>query len=366
MSDEHRVEPGDRRIRDEDGQAAVADAGRDPDPERRVLAAMRVLVTGGAGYVGSVSVRLLADAGHDVVVLDTLERGWRESVDERARLVVGDVGDAAAVHDAAGGCDAVLHLAGYIEVAEGERYPDRFEDANVTRPSRMLETLAKVGVTNIVFSSSAAVYGEPRVLPLTEDALEAPVNVYGRTKLEFERRLIAFGRETGGRCVRLRYFNVAGAWPDGGIGEAHAPETHIIPRILHAIAHGAPRFEIFGGDYPTPDGTCVRDYIHVADLAAAHALALERVHAGAPGGVFNLGNGRGHSNLAVVRVCSQVADARIEVAIGPRRSGDPAVLIASHELAGRVLGWRGERGELRQMVADALRWHSAHPDGYRV
>jgi UDP-glucose 4-epimerase len=318
---------------------------------------MRVLVTGGAGYVGSVTVRLLLDAGHEVVVLDTLERGHAAAVDPRATLLVGDIGDPAAVTEALPGCDTVLHAAGYIEVGEGELDPEGFIDANVTRPLRMLHTMSGAGVTRIVFSSSAAVYGEPASVPITEDAPTVPVNVYGRTKLSFEQAL-------GGRAISLRYFNVAGAWPDGTLGEAHDPESHIIPRVLRAMAAGERRFEVYGGDYPTPDGTCVRDYIHVADLARAHLLALERLHAGGDGGVFNLGNSRGYSNLEVVRTCADVTGIELEAVIGSRRAGDPAVLVASHERAERVLGWRPERGDLRTMVEDAWRWHRARPRGY--
>jgi UDP-glucose 4-epimerase len=326
---------------------------------------MRVLVTGGAGYVGSASVRLLLDAGHEVVVIDTLERGWREAVDARARLVVGDVGDTAAVTEAGAGCDAVLHLAGYIAVGEGEREPARFEDGNVTRPSRMLEVLERSGVRDVVFFSSAAVYGEPTEVPITEDAPTKPVSVYGRTKLEFEQRLESWARVGAGRCVSLRYFNVAGAWPNGSLGEAHEPETHIIPRVLRSIAAGELSFEVFGDDYPTPDGTCIRDYVHVLDLARAHLLALEMLQRGGSGGAFNLGNGRGYSNLEVMRTCAAVTGVDVGAVIGPRRPGDSAVLVASHDLAERALGWRAERGDLATMVSDAWTWHRSHPAGYR-
>ncbi len=242
---------------------------------------MRILVTGGAGYIGSVTTRLLLDRGHECVVLDTLEKGHAEAVDQRATLVVGDVGDRTVLTDVLPGCDAVMHLAGYIEVAESEAQPERYLDNNVTRPTRMLDWMVRTGVRAIVFSSTAAVYGEPRVLPIPEDAVMLPVNKYGASKLAFEQELRA--REAAGelRAVRLRYFNVAGAWPDGSLGEAHEPESHIIPRILTATAEGEREFEVFGGDYPTADGTCVRDYIHVLDLARAHALALERLASGA-------------------------------------------------------------------------------------
>ncbi len=324
---------------------------------------MRFLVTGGAGYIGSVSVRHLLDAGHDTTILDTLERGHREAVDERARLVVGDVGDVAAVTDALEGCDAVLHCAGLIEVAESMREPGRYFDVNACRPLRMLETMRGREVGVIVFSSTAAVYGEPESVPIDEDHPRAPVNAYGASKLHFEDVLEWFKEAYGFRAVRLRYFNVAGAWPDGSLGEAHEPETHVVPRILDAMASGRESFEVYGGDYETPDGTCVRDYIHVVDLARAHELALERVAGGGQGGVFNLGSGEGFSNLEVVSACARVTGRDVEVEIGPRRQGDPAVLLASNGRAREELEWEARAG-LEQMVSDAWAWRQEHPDGY--
>lgn len=324
---------------------------------------MRVLVTGGAGYIGSVSVRVLLDAGHHVTVLDTLEKGHEAAVDARARLVVGDVGEAAALADALAGADAVLHLAGYIEVAESVAEPERYHENNVARPTRMLDVMLENGVRDIVFSSTAAVYGEPDDIPITETAPTRPVNPYGASKLAFERALEE--REgVGLRSIRLRYFNVAGAWPDGSLGEDHRPETHIVPRLLTAILAGRQEFEVYGGDYPTRDGTCVRDYIHVADLAEAHRLALERLAAGGTGDVFNLGNGEGYSNLEVVRTCAAVTRTDVDVAIGPHRAGDPATLVAASGKARAEFGWTPKRPSLSDIVADAWRWHSTHPEGY--
>jgi UDP-glucose 4-epimerase len=325
---------------------------------------VRILVTGGAGYIGSVTTRLLLDRGHDCVVLDTLERGHREAVDARAELVVGDVGDRKVLADTLPGCDAVLHFAGYIDVAESERDPQRYLDGNVTRPTVMLDWMERVGVRSLVFSSTAAVYGEPVRVPITEDATMLPVNKYGASKLAFEHEIRDRERRGALRAIRLRYFNVAGAWPDGSLGEAHDPETHIIPLVLTAMAAGERDFEVFGGDYATEDGTCVRDYVHVLDLANAHALALARLETGAVGSAINLGNGRGYSNLEVVRACAEATGCVIEPRMGPRRAGDPAVLVASHERAERELGWRPERPGLSEMVADAWRWHSSHPSGY--
>lgn len=325
---------------------------------------MRVLVTGGAGYIGSITVRTLLDRGHECVVLDTLERGFREAVDPRAAFVQGSVGDRTLVEDALTGCDAVMHLAGYIEVAESQLNPEAYFRVNNTEPAAMLDAMEDVGVRAIVFSSTAAVYGQPDEVPIREDAPCVPVNAYGASKLAFERRLDD-AEEQGLRAIRFRYFNVAGAWDDGSMGEAHDPETHLIPRILKAMASGQERFEIFGDDYPTPDGTCVRDYIHVRDLAAAHAIALERLADGGPGGIYNLGNGRGFSNREIVEACARVTGHEVAITIGERRAGDPAVLVASSEKARSDLGWEPAHTDVEGIVADAWRWHLAHPNGYR-
>jgi len=326
---------------------------------------VRILVTGGAGYIGSITTRVLLDAGHECVVLDTLERGHREAVDPRAQLVVGSIGDRAVVERALTGCDAVMHLAGYIEVAESVAHPEKYIAANATDPLVMLDVMAERGVSAIVFSSTAAVYGEPKHVPIPEDAEKAPVNPYGASKLAFERSLDEYYERHGLRSVRFRYFNVAGAWPDGSLGEAHDPESHIIPRVLMSMRDGQSRFEVYGGDYPTPDGTCVRDYIHVLDLAHAHRMGLERLGAGNAGGVYNLGNGRGYSNLEVVSACATVSGKEVEIVIGPRRAGDPAILVASADRARAELGWQPQRGELADIVADAWRWHLEHPGGYQ-
>lgn len=334
---------------------------------------MKILVTGGAGYIGSISVRDLLDAGHDVRVLDTLERGHRAAVDSRADFVEGSVGDSAALDLALRDCEAVLHLAGYIEVGESQKDPAKYFRNNLSAPLVMLDSMVRHGVSSIVFSSTAAVYGEPESLPIEESAARAPVNAYGASKLMFEQCLDWYGRAYNLRSIRLRYFNVAGAWADGSVGEAHQPETHIIPRILRSITSGERRFEVFGSDYPTADGTCVRDYIHVCDLALAHRLALETLTddgvrlSSKPyegGLVCNLGNGSGFSNLEVVRMCAEVAGESVDVVFGPRREGDPAVLVASSALARSALGWDPRRPDLREIVSDAWRWHESHPNGY--
>ncbi len=348
---------------------------------------MRILVTGGAGYIGAITTRHLLDHGHDVIVLDSLVRGVRRAVDERADFVRASVGDAVALEEVLPGCDAVMHMAGLIEVAESQREPGAYFDANVAEPVRMLEAMVRHGVDSIVFSSTAAVYGDLKRMPIVEDAPTHPVNFYGASKLMFERMLDWYGCAHGLRSVRLRYFNVAGAWPDGSLGEAHDPETHIIPRILEAMKGGQSRFEVYGDDYPTADGTCVRDYIHVCDLAQAHLLGLEwlsdegadwsglaeprsvtegpgdgsaekHIFESPPTRVFNLGSGRGYSNLEVLRVCAEVTGVEIDLVVGPRRPGDPAVLVASADRAREVLGWESRPGGLNEMVADAWRWHT--------
>ena len=325
---------------------------------------MRILVTGGAGYIGSATVKDLLSAGHEVVVLDTLERGHRESVDPRATLVEGDVGDSAIVSRALDGCDAVMHLAGYIEVAESQAHPGRYFDNNVARPRVMLDAMVDAGVKAIVFSSTAAVYGEPETVPILETADKHPINAYGASKLMFEQMLSWYESIHSMRSIRLRYFNVAGAWPDGSMGEAHDPETHIIPRLLKAVAGGRAEFEVFGSDYPTRDGTCVRDYIHVCDLAEAHRLGLEALGGGHDGGAFNLGNGEGFTNLDVVRTCGEVVGREIDVTLGPRRPGDPAALVASSERVSAELGWKAKHPELKGIIEDAWVWHESHPNGY--
>lgn len=323
---------------------------------------MRIVVTGGAGYIGSIATRLFLDAGHSVVVLDSLERGHRAAVDPRASFVQGSVGDPQALAGALPGADVVLHFAGYIDVAESEAHPDLYLRKNLHEPSVMLEAMREHGVARLVFSSTAAVYGEPESVPIPETAVTRPVNVYGRSKLAFERLIEAAERRGELTAARLRYFNVAGAWPGGSLGEAHVPETHLVPRTLAAAAAGTP-ITVFGGDYPTPDGTCVRDYIHVVDLAEAHLAAAEHVAGGGSGLVCNLGSGHGYSNRELARTCAEVTGREVEVVIGPRRPGDPALLVAAIDRARDVLGWTPRR-DLAAMLADAWRWHQTHPGGY--
>lgn len=318
---------------------------------------MRVLVTGGAGYIGSITTRALLAAGHETVVLDTLEKGHAWAVDESAQLVVGSVGDETMLNRILPGIDAVMHVAGYIEVAESQAQPGRYFRNNVASPLVMLDAMIRHGVLQLVFSSTAAVYGDASVVPICEDAPLRPINAYGSSKLMFEQVLDWYGKTYGLQSIRFRYFNASGAWPGGELGEAHDPETHIIPRILRAMALPEAEFEIYGDDYPTGDGTCVRDYIHVLDLAQAHILGLDRLQAGGESGVFNLGSGTGFSNREVLDTCVKVTGRDVRVKVGPRRPGDPATLVASPALARRALGWEPIRGSLEQIIEDAWAWH---------
>ena len=314
---------------------------------------MRLLVTGGAGYIGSVvSARLIAD-GHDVVVLDDLSTGHADAVPAGARLVRGDLRSEAG-RVLADGVDAVLHFAARSLVAESVQRPDLYWSSNLGGTLALPDAMNAAGVNRIVFSSTAAVYGEPEAIPVTETAPARPTSPYGASKVAVDTALAEHARMHGIGAVSLRYFNVAGAQPDpagGWLGERHATETHLIPNILAVALRGSGQVSIFGADYPTRDGTCVRDYLHVTDLAAAHVLALE---ACAPGQhkVYNLGSGAGFSNREVLAACQQVTGRSIALRIAPRRPGDPAVLVASSERIAADLGWRPRRG-LREMTADA-------------
>ena len=328
----------------------------------------KILVTGGAGYIGSVSAEEFLAAGHDVVVLDDLTTGHRAAVPQGARLHVGSYGDGATVARllTAEGIEAILHCAARSLVGESIADPARYFRDNVAGGITLLEAAREVGVDRVVFSSTAAVYGVPDATPVTEDAPLRPINPYGETKRSFEGALAWYGRAYGLRSVTLRYFNVAGATE--AFGEDHEPETHLIPTILRAVEAGRP-VTIFGGDYPTPDGTCIRDYIHVSDLADAHLRAIEatarddsRTAEGAV--VCNLGNGGGFSNREVLAAAERVVGTGIPHEIGPRRSGDPPVLVASADRAAEILGWRARRPSIDAMVGSAWAWRQSHSGGY--
>ena len=319
---------------------------------------MRVLVTGGAGYVGSVVAAQLVAAGHEVTVLDDLSTGYADAVPAGAAFVKGTLRDCAA-EVLADGTDAVLHFAAKSLVGESVAEPARYWSANLGGTIALLEAMREIGVRTIVFSSTAAVYGEPERTPITETDPARPTNPYGASKLAVDTTLTEFARLYGFGAVSLRYFNVAGAHrADNGVwfGERHDPETHLIPNVLASAAAGG-RVQVFGDDYPTPDGTCVRDYIHVTDLADAHLRALGACRPGQHR-VYNLGNGTGFSVRQVIDVCAEVTGIEIEVDVTARRPGDPAVLIASAERIASELGWRADR-DLRAMAADAWEFTQA-------
>jgi UDP-glucose 4-epimerase len=323
---------------------------------------MRVLVTGGAGYIGSVIAARLLVGGHAVTVYDDLSRGHRAAVPSGARFELGDVRDADRLLAvmAAADCDAVVHMAALAEVAESVAQPDRYRDVNVTGTARVIEAARAARVGRIVFSSTAAVYGAPERIPIDEAARLAPTNPYGETKLAAEGLIREAAAASGGRlsAVALRYFNAAGA--DGPRGEDHEPESHLVPLALQAARDGT-TLRVFGDDYPTPDGTCVRDYVHVTDLAEAHVSALEGLPATA--GAYNLGTGSGSSVLEVVRAVAAATARTPSLQIAPRRAGDPPVLVASYERARGALVWRPQR-TLTKIVADAWAWLKEHPAGY--
>jgi UDP-glucose 4-epimerase len=327
----------------------------------------RILVTGGAGYVGSHIVRELTETGYDVVVIDDLSTGHRAAAGT-ARLVQSDFADLAVLDRVLGeGVSWIVHMAASCEVGTSMADPAAYYDNNLVRSVRLLEAAVRHGVAGIVFSSSAAVYGEPDVLPIPEEHPLAPTNPYGETKLAFERALHWHARAHGVRWVALRYFNAAGAHPDATIGEDHAPESHLVPRLLRAVLHGSEPIPIFGDDWPTDDGTCVRDYVHVVDLARAHVQALDRMRGGAIGGeAFNLGNGRGFSVRQVIDAVTRVTGSAPPTRTAPRRPGDPAALVASSARAAERLGWAPRFAELDRIVDTAWRWHVAHPRGYEA
>ena len=325
----------------------------------------RVVVTGGAGYIGSHAVRALVDAGHAVAVLDDLSAGHDRAVPDGVPLVRATVHDRAAVADllTAHRADAVMHFAAWLAVGESVVKPIDYYQNNVSGTVSVLAAMRDAGVKRFIFSSSCAVYGEPSRVPIDETLPTSPINAYGETKLAVERALPHFERAHGIKWIALRYFNASGAHPSGAIGEDHDPEIHLIPLAIRAATGGTP-LRVFGEDYPTPDGTCLRDYIHVMDLADAHIRALEALERGAPSGAFNVGTGTPHSVRAVIDAVSRVAGRPVAWQPAPRRPGDPAVLYAAADRARTELGWRPTYTELEVIVRHAWQWHSRHPRGY--
>lgn len=323
---------------------------------------MNILVTGGAGYIGGAAAEALLNAGHAVTVLDNLSRGRRGAIPAGARFVHADIADRPALAEvfAAEAFDAVMHFAAYIEAGESMEMPAVYFRNNVAGSNNVIEAAVRGGVRRFVLSSTAAVYAS-RDEPLDEEARLAPANVYGQTKLMIEQMLAWYARAHGLRYAALRYFNASGALP--GRGEAHQPESHLIPRVLQVALGQRKAININGADYPTPDGTCIRDYIHLADLISAHLLALEAL-ADRPALIYNLGNGAGYSVKEVIAAARDVTGHPIPAVEHPRRSGDAPRLVADSEKIRRELGWQPRYPALRDIVASAWEWHRTHPDGY--
>ncbi len=331
-------------------------------PNRTV--AMNVMVVGGAGYIGSHAVRILLDAGHNVCVYDNLSRGHREAVPD-GMLVVGELADrpkvVATLREKK--IDAVMHFAAYALVNESVTDPALYYKNNVVAALELLEAMREADVKKIVFSSTTATYGEPDIVPIAETTLQQPINPYGFTKLVVEQALADYAAAYGFAYAALRYFNAAGARPDGTIGEDHDPESHLIPIILQVALGQRENITVFGDDYPTHDGTCIRDYIHIDDLGAAHLLAMEKLEAG-KGICVNLGTGRGTSVREIIEACREVTGHAIPEVMGQRRAGDPPELIADATLAGERLGWKPQYMDVKSIVETAWKWHQSHPNGY--
>jgi UDP-glucose 4-epimerase len=327
---------------------------------------MRILVTGGAGYIGSHTVRALLARGHDVRVYDSLVYGHRAAVPAE-RLIVGDLRDADVLDHALliHRIEAVVHFAAFCYVGESGTDPCKYYQNNVANTLTLFERMRRHGINRLVFSSTCATYGIPDKMPITEDAPQRPINPYGRTKLVTEFAMADYAAAYGWGCTALRYFNASGAAANGSIGEDHDPETHLIPLVIQAAMKRRPHVAIFGTDYPTADGTCVRDYIHVDDLAEAHALAVERTTPGTFK-AYNLGTGRGYSVREVIRTVEAVSGLAVPVQEGPRRPGDPAELVAAPGKAMKELGWTPKYVELGPIVETAWNWHRTHPKGFSV
>jgi UDP-glucose-4-epimerase GalE len=329
-----------------------------------VASSRAVLVTGGAGYIGSHAAKALQRAGYRVVVFDNLVAGHRGAV-KFGELVEGDTADTSAVRAALRRYDifAVMHFAAFLDVGESVREPARYYRNNVSGSLGVLEAMASESVRHFVFSSTCATYGEPIQTPIDETHPQAPINSYGASKLAVERALPHFETAHGTSWVALRYFNASGADPDGEIGEDHSPEIHLIPRAIEA-ATGGRGLQVFGDDYPTPDGTCLRDYIHVSDLADAHVKALEFISDGGHSGAYNLGTGQPHSVREVIDTVERVTGRPVPWTLAPRRPGDPAALYAAPDKAQSELRWQPRFGSLETIVRTAWDWHRAHPHGY--
>ncbi|MCO7176352.1 UDP-glucose 4-epimerase GalE [Sporolactobacillus kofuensis] len=327
---------------------------------------MSILVLGGAGYIGSHAVYQLIDAGEEVVVVDNLQTGHKEALHPKAKFYLGDIRDKSFLDSVfkKESITGVIHFAANSLVGESVEKPLKYFNNNVYGMQVLLEVMHENNVKHIVFSSTAATYGEPKTVPITEEMATQPTNPYGESKLTMEKMMKWCDRAYGMRFVALRYFNVAGASKTGLIGEDHHPETHLIPIVLQVAAGERDHISIFGDDYATKDGTCVRDYVHIEDLIAAHRLALRYLFDGGKSDVFNLGSSEGFSVKEIIEAAREVTGKAIPAELAPRRAGDPSTLIASPEKAKRVLGWKPEHTNIPEILADAWAWHSSHPKGY--
>ncbi|MCP4351367.1 MAG: UDP-glucose 4-epimerase GalE [Desulfobacterales bacterium] len=325
-----------------------------------------ILIVGGAGYIGSHMCNYLRKHGYQPVVFDNLIYGHREAV-KRGPFIEGSIADSVLLRQTFSKyrIEGVMHFAGFCYVGESVTEPGKYYVNNVANTLNLLQIMVEHNVSNFIFSSSCATYGEPVEIPITEDHPQNPVNPYGRTKLMVENILDDFKNAYGLKYVSLRYFNAAGADPDGETGEDHVPETHLIPLILQTALGKRESVSIFGNDYPTRDGTCIRDYIHIDDLAQAHLLALESLLNGSSGGVYNLGNGNGYSVKEVIETACDITGRSIPSKIAKRRSGDPAVLIGSSDKAVKELGWNPRFNDIRTIIETAWKWHKKNPDGYK-
>ncbi|MGE8203446.1 UDP-glucose 4-epimerase GalE [Heyndrickxia sp. NPDC080065] len=328
---------------------------------------MSILVLGGAGYIGSHAVYQLIDQNFDVVVVDNLQTGHREAVHPKAKFYEGDIRDRDFLRKVFSQetIDAVIHFAANSLVGESMGAPLEYFDNNVYGTQVLLEMMNEFGVKYIVFSSTAATYGEPNTTPIDEKMPTNPTNTYGETKLTMEKMMKWCEKAFDLKYVSLRYFNVAGARSTGEIGEDHSPETHLIPVVLQTALGQREAITVFGNDYETEDGTCVRDYVHVEDLIAAHLLALRYLQKGGKSEIFNLGSNQGFSVKEIIETAREVTGHPIPSVIGERRAGDPSKLVASSEKAKRILGWNPQKASIYQIIKDAWNWHSNHPDGYR-
>lgn len=327
---------------------------------------MRILVLGGAGYIGSHTVYELVDAGYEVIVIDNLLTGFKEAVHPQAKFYEGDIRDKIFLDNILSKekIDGVIHIAASSQVGESMKNPLKYYNNNLCGTEVLLESMVEHGIDKIVFSSTAATYGEPESIPILETARTLPTNCYGETKLSMEKMFKWISKAHNLRYVSLRYFNACGAHPNGKIGEAHNPETHLIPLVLQVPNGKREYISVFGNDYDTKDGTCVRDYIHVNDLAQAHILAMEYLSKGGESNIFNLGNGVGFTVKEVIETARKVTNHTIPIREEERRAGDPSVLIASSEKARKVLGWKPQYADLETIISTAWKWHVNHPDGY--